>query len=670
MFNNTSLNGIQVLEIGSRIGVGASGTLLASLGAEVFLVDSIPKFRPNKWSIENNLSIGKKLINLEEVNSYINLVDIVLISTDISDDVLYQFSDTQIVCDITAYGKTSSLTKDPHPDALIQAVSGLADTTGQPDGPPILCNFTISECLAALVATAGILAALRERHFSKKGQHIDIALYDCVFSTFQAFLPFSLINKEVTRAGHTHVSSAPWNIYRTKDGHVIICTGTDQQWVKLCQAMKRFDLLEDDTLKRSAGRIAKFKELDLEVSKWTADKRTNDIVSELDGAGIPAGQIHTVQSKNNEPNILHRNVLKNIDGNLSLNSPIKYFIEEQKQESTNLSLMGDLDQPYSDIKVLDLGQFTTAPLAARHLGALGASVYKVESPSGDACRYWTPSFDNQSYFFALSNSNKKSLMLDLQNENDLTIFNHLIQTADVLVENLKPGSLEKLGFSSPMLSKINPKLIYCAVSGFGSSTVYPGRPAFDTVIQAMSGMMDLVRSDDGSPQKVGVSLADVLGGLFGLIGISAALYVRDLTGVGRHIDISMQDSAAWITQFTPKVSVKDDLYTTIQCTDGYVVAVGEVVASHNKLSRYDLVAHLDKLGIVSAPVLTINEVHKSSQVSDRELLVYALDSTGRSWPAFASPIRLSRTPPSIRGAIGNLGEVNPNFVGWPISDSI
>ena len=145
MFNNTSLNGIQVLEIGSRIGVGASGTLLASLGAEVFLVDSIPKFRPNKWSIENNLSIGKKLINLEEVNSYINLVDIVLISTDISDDVLYQFSDNQIVCDITAYGKSSSLTKDPHPDALIQAVSGLADTTGQPDGPPILCNFTISE---------------------------------------------------------------------------------------------------------------------------------------------------------------------------------------------------------------------------------------------------------------------------------------------------------------------------------------------------------------------------------------------------------------------------------------------------------------------------------------------------------------------------------------------
>ena len=110
-----------------------------------------------------------------------------------------------------------------------------------------------------------------------------------------------------------------------------------------------------------------------------------------------------------------------------------------------------------------MGQFTTAPLAARHLGALGASVLKIESQSGDACRYWTHSLDNQRYFFALSNSNKKSLMLDLQNKDDLAIFKNLIQTADVLVENLKPGSLEKLGFSSQMLSKINPKLIYCAI---------------------------------------------------------------------------------------------------------------------------------------------------------------------------------------------------------------
>jgi crotonobetainyl-CoA:carnitine CoA-transferase CaiB-like acyl-CoA transferase len=203
------------------------------------------------------------------------------------------------------------------------------------------------------------------------------------------------------------------------------------------------------------------------------------------------------------------------------------------------AVTGDDAGPLAGVKVIEIGQYTTAPLVGKHLAALGAQVVKIEPPDGEVARAWTPGQGGTSYFFALNNTDKQTLALDLKHEKDRAYLRTLLADADVLVENLRPGALAKLGFDRTALAEINPRLIYCSISGFGMESAYPSRPAFDTVIQAMGGLMDLTRSD-GVPVKFGASGADILGGQAALLAIVASLASR-AGGAGTFIEISMQD---------------------------------------------------------------------------------------------------------------------------------
>lgn len=236
-----------------------------------------------------------------------------------------------------------------------------------------------------------------------------------------------------------------------------------------------------------------------------------------------------------------------------------------------------------------------------------------------------------------------------------------------MIENLKPGSLDRLGVGATALSEINPRLIYCAVSGFGAYSIYPGRAAFDTVIQAMSGVMDLNRVD-GIPQKTGISMADVVGGLFGLIGTLHALALRDTEGSAGQVDVSMQDTAAWITQWRPREPAATASETTIfQCKDGFAVAVlagsgrpipNNLISSSRQYSRTDFAERLTDRGIMAAPVLSVGEAADSQQTSARSLLLHRTDRLGRSRIVLSCPIRLSATPARVEHSIGPLGEAN------------
>lgn len=171
---------------------------------------------------------------------------------------------------------------------------------------------------------------------------------------------------------------------------------------------------------------------------------------------------------------------------------------------------------------------------------------KIEPREGEPVRGWPPIKDVTGYFFTYTNVGKRSLVLDLERPPDVETLKNLVGRSDVLIENLKPGALAKRGCSSEQLARINPRLIYCAVSGFGADTIYPGRPAFDAVIQAMSGFMDLTRAGD-VPVKAGISIADVMGAEIAVVSILAALQARDRTGLGQFIDLSMQDVCAWLS---------------------------------------------------------------------------------------------------------------------------
>ena len=204
-------------------------------------------------------------------------------------------------------------------------------------------------------------------------------------------------------------------------------------------------------------------------------------------------------------------------------------------------------KPFAGVRVLEIGHYTTVPIAARTLAALGAEVIKIEPAQGEAVRRWPPTRNGQGIFFTFQNSDKKSVCLDLETQEGRALLTGLIASADILVENLRPGALARKGFSPEEVERINPRLVYCSISGFGADSLYPGRAAFDTVIQAMSGLMD-VTGLNGMPLKTGPSTADVMGAACGFTAMVAALEYRDASGLGQYVDLSMQDITAWATQ--------------------------------------------------------------------------------------------------------------------------
>jgi CoA:oxalate CoA-transferase len=198
--------------------------------------------------------------------------------------------------------------------------------------------------------------------------------------------------------------------------------------------------------------------------------------------------------------------------------------------------------PLTGLLVIDLTRVLAGPFCTLMLAELGARVIKVESPVGDDSRRFEPIIDGQSGYFASLNRGKESIVLDLKNAEDRSIFLNMIRRGDVLVENYRPGTLERLGLGYDCLHKENPRLIYAAVSGFGHTGPWSARPAYDMIVQALCGLMSVTGHPGGSPTKAGTSVGDITGGLFTLVGITAALYHRERTGAGIKVDVGMFDA--------------------------------------------------------------------------------------------------------------------------------
>lgn len=199
-------------------------------------------------------------------------------------------------------------------------------------------------------------------------------------------------------------------------------------------------------------------------------------------------------------------------------------------------------RPLEGIRILDLSRVYAAPAGSMLLADLGAEVIRVEHPDGsDSMRQWGPFKNDQSTYYLCANRNKKSIVLDLKKEEDKEKFLALVVDADVVLENFKTGDMEKMGLNYKVLKKVNPRIIHCAVTGFGQTGPLANEPGFDPVIQAMSGLMDVTGPVDGEATKVGVPISDILTSNYVAIGIMAALRLRDQTNEGQFIDLALLD---------------------------------------------------------------------------------------------------------------------------------
>ena len=713
-----ALEGTTVVELGARVGAGVCGSLLAQLGAETVLVEAPARegFAASKWRHRPQAAAGKLSVrpdpddpaDLEMLRRLIARADVVIASPDVDGPMAAAVAeaadmDRAVVCNITAYGSDGPRAGLPDTEWQVQARAGVIETTGMADGPPVPIPLPLIEYQTGLYAAAAVVAALRVRRLSGAGQLIDVALYDCAFAAMATFLPKPLTGSDepVRRAGNHHAMISPWNVYRAKDGWILICAGSDAQWRRLCEIMGRPDAAEG-RLARIADRVRLRGEVDAIVEGWTRDRTLADCAAALGEAAIASGAVASVDPHPVDANLDHRGMLRRFTdpvsgrdlvlpgsclrmsvtpglapGRIPAQDADRHRVRRLAGAPAPASVGGATAvQPLAGIRVIEIGHYTTAPLSTRHMAALGAEVIKIEPPEGEATRGWLPAQRGQGYFFTYMNSDKRSVTLDLSSEEGAASLERLLAGADVLIENLKPGALARRGFSAERLAWINPRLVYCAVTGFGHDSLYAGRPAYDSVIQAVSGIMDVVRHD-GVPVKTGISSADLLGGQAALLGVLAALEHRDRTGLGQVVDISMQDVAAWATEPAWNGGKADlPLLSLVRCSDGYCLAEAGTEALRRMvgiagadglsaaLSRRELSDMLAAAGMPAAPVLSVQEVVAAPQTRARGLFFQAL-ADGESWPLMASPLRLSATPPQVRRPMPPLGRDNEAVLRQP-----
>jgi crotonobetainyl-CoA:carnitine CoA-transferase CaiB-like acyl-CoA transferase len=669
------LEGCRVVELGERIGAGVCGSFLAQLGADVFFVEPLATPDGHKWRHRALMAAGKRSFLPERSADAVRDADVVITCSDVDSaerQALAALSGGQsILCDITAFGSDGPMAGKPCTDGMIQAASGFMSITGQRDGAPSVSAVPLLENAAGLYAASAVMAALRARI----GQRVEVALFDCALNGLTTSLPACFDGRVPGRLGNGHALTGPWNSYRTRDGFIQVCCATERQWQQLCKVIERPDLGGNPEFATLAQRMAQREMIDAAVTAWTMQRDSREAVERLNGGGVACGEVLSVRDIASEPNLMHRRMVVESRDPVSgktiyvPGSPIRgdlwsgrtpADIPPVAEGSATPAPRSDRwigpatpQAPYpplQGIRVLEIGQFTTAPVTAKVLASLGAEVIKIEPPGGEAAREWAPHRHGTGYFFTLNNSGKTSVEIDLAGDTGKVAFRELIRTADILVENMKPGSLAQLGFPLSVLSDLNAGLIYCPISGYGHDSAYASRPAYDTVIQAMCGIMDMTRDETG-PVKCGPSVCDISGGQLGIVAILAALLYRDRTRQGTALDLSMQDIGAWFSQtgWNGPVAMPG---RSIGCADGYVYVepADAAVPPCDGMTVKACLAELARAGIDAVPVATVNDAAGSAQVAARNMIFESTPIDGKTWPLLGSPMRLSRTPPVIRDA--------------------
>ncbi len=384
--------------------------------------------------------------------------------------------------------------------------------------------------------------------------------------------------------------------------------------------------------------------------------------------------------------------------------------------------------PLAGIRVVDLSRVLSGPYCTMLLGDMGAEVIKIERPgSGDDTRAFAPPFQGEEAAYYLSvNRNKKSLTLDLKADDGKALLWRLIETADVLVQNFRPGAMDRLGFGYKAVAACRPGMVYASISGFGASGPEANRPGYDLIVQGESGLMDITGPADGPPHKLGTSIGDLVAGMMASQGIIAALYVRRETGRGQHVMVSMLEALAALLTYNAGIYYATGQsparrgnahptivpYETFEAADGWLnvgvandslwerfcqaiqrsdIAVDarfakapDRVRNREALipllseilktrARDDWIAALDAAGVPCGAIRTVGEVCESATLKSRGMIREMRHETAGIVRTIANPVHMSETaittyapPPRLcehtDDVIANLLELAPEEI--------
>jgi CoA:oxalate CoA-transferase len=374
-------------------------------------------------------------------------------------------------------------------------------------------------------------------------------------------------------------------------------------------------------------------------------------------------------------------------------------------------------KPLQDLVVIDLTRILSGPFCTMILADFGAEVIKIERPDyGDESRLLGPHVKGESAYFMSINRGKQSVTLDLKAEEGREILKKLIAKADVLVENYRPGTMEKWGLDYENVRNINPRLIYTSVSGFGHSGPYMKYPAYDIVIQGMSGLMSITGQKDGAPTRVGTSVGDIVPGLFTTAGIMMALYHRSITGEGQRLDVAMFDSlVAILENAIARYQVLKEVprpignrhpaitpFDSFSTKDGYIIVaagnpklfdqlctvlgISEILKDErfsefgrrhqnerelkpileqafSRFTREEALALLGTSGIPCAPINSVDQLFNDQQVKARDMIVEVEHPVAGILGLAGIPIKMSLTPGAVEKPAPTLGQHTEQVFG-------
>lgn len=367
-------------------------------------------------------------------------------------------------------------------------------------------------------------------------------------------------------------------------------------------------------------------------------------------------------------------------------------------------------KPLTNVVVLDLSRVLAGPYCSMMLADFGANVVKIEPPEvGDDSRAYGPFIGKESVYYMSLNRNKRSMTLNFKEQEAVDLFKEMVKKADVVVENYRPGTMEKFGLGYDVLKEINPKIIYAACSGFGHSGPYMDKPAYDIVVQAMGGIMSITGPEGGEPCRVGASVGDIIAGMFTAYGIMTALYHRVLTGVGQKVDVGMLDCQVAVLEnamarylssgIVPKpLGIRHPSITPFAgytAKDGYIIVGAGNDRLWEKLCKlverpelltderfstnlkrtehaselkviFDEVLHkktiqewldqLEEAGIPCAPINTIDKVISDPQINFRNMIVESEHPVAGKIKMAGVPVKMSETPGSVDFPAPMLGQ--------------
>ena len=480
---------------------------------------------------------------------------------------------------ISPFGQTGPLARERGDDRIAQAFSGMQFATGFPDRPPIPVTVPLAEAWSAMLGAGTLLMAIFHARRSGHGQVVDLGLYQTALRMQEdVIIRHHKTGAVAMRMGTESATVVPANVYPTRDGGFVALSGAgDQPFARLCDAIGAPEAITDPRFATSAARLVNRAAADELVRSWVIRHDLADVEARFTMAGVAGTAVRSVDEIIGDAHVQARRSvlpLKSTSGldflapaptprfsrtsardagcaprlgehTATVRASVERMAARPRPEARSSSQDSAGAGPLAGVRVLDLSQWLAGPAAAALLGDFGAEVIMVELPATGVSPMDGPG--SRGVGFPVTNRNKHSITLDVRSPRGREVFLALARLSDVIVENFRPGTLERWRLGPSELHAVNPRLVILRSSGFGQTGPYAARAAFNPVGLAFGGMTYLNGFPDRPPCRDGVTAGDYSTALFNVLGIVAALLRRDLDGQGQVVDTAMYECALRLT---------------------------------------------------------------------------------------------------------------------------